>query len=351
MTAKKILIIKLSAIGDVIHTLPCLNALRTSFPDSHISWIAQKPSTQLLEGHPQLDNLIIFPRKEWKNIGRFLKESGPFCKMLRSHQFDVAIDFQGLTKSGLLAKACGAKIRIGFGDKDGKRELNGMFTNQKVFPAAARKHIIERNLSLLQPLGIDVMNSDSVVHIPHSAEEPIDNFFKASFVNEQSPIALNPGAGWITKLWPLQNFAQLGVLAEKKLNRKILLVWGPGEKEMVDEIEKLMKDQGAEPIIAPPTNLLELAATLKRCSALVAGDTGPMHLAAALKIPSVALFGASDSLRNGPFQQPGNVLQNWDIDCVPCWKKQCNHSPQFECMHSLSVEMVLNKLAEIKVAR
>ena len=347
--SKKILIIKLSAIGDVVHTLPCLNAIRAQIPDAKIGWVVQKPSNQILQDHPQIDHLHIYPREVWKkNKLKFLKCFRPFIKEIQNIEYDYAIDFQGLSKSGMIAKLSGAKLRIGFGDRDGMREMNGLFTNMKVHPSVEYPHIIHRNLALLEPLGIHSREAISVFKENEEASNSIQNFFEENAISNKNFVALNPGAGWITKQWPLENFAQLGLKIESELKRKVLLMWGPGEKEMVEEIERLMRQENGDPIIAPPTNLTQLIELIKHCSLFIAGDTGPTHIAAALNIPCISLFGASDSKRNHPLNQHSTTIQKEEISCVPCWKTKCKHRPIYECMRSISVDEVFEKILEWK---
>jgi lipopolysaccharide heptosyltransferase I len=347
-SAKRMLIVKLSAIGDVIHTLPCLNALRQAHPEAEIGWVVQEPAAELLRHHPQLDHLIIFPRKAWgKSAWRMMKEAGPFIRQLRAYKFDVAIDFQGLTKSGLLAWLSGAKTRIGFGDKDG-RELNKLFTNVKITPEPERRHIIERNLALLKPLGAALKTCDAVLPIPQEDCAFIESFFQESGLGEQGPpVAIYPGAGWPTKRWPLDCFAKLGVRIAKELHQPVLIVWGPGEEAMAQEIAREMRAEGAEPFLAPPTSLLRLAALLDRCALAVGGDTGPLHLAAALHTPCVGIFGASDAARNRHYVQREVTVQKNELDCVPCWKTECPNQPSIKCLHTITVDNVFQAVRSL----
>ncbi|MBN1515820.1 lipopolysaccharide heptosyltransferase II [Candidatus Sumerlaeota bacterium] len=348
---ESILIIKLSAIGDVIHTLPCLDALRRAKPDARIAWLVQAPSDQLLRGHPQLDEVLLYPRKEWSAPLGFMRGVAPFRRMLRERRFDAAIDFQGLTKSGFLAWLSGAPRRIGFGDADGKREFNGLFINEPVSPAPDEKNIIKRNLALLRPLGIEAKAREAraVLQPPDAALEAIEAFWREQGLRDGARlIGLNPGAGWPTKQWPLEHFARIGARAEREFGRRALIFWGPGEREMAEEIARQMQEAGASPVIGPRTSLMELAALLMRCAAFVAGDTGPLHMAAALGVPCVALFGASDGERNGPLSSDSRTLQNCGLDCVPCWKRRCNHSSAFcECMASLHPDAVFEALRDL----
>ncbi len=312
----KILLIRLSAIGDVVHALPALNALRTTFPDARIDWLVEELSAPILQEHPQLDNVHVFQNRWRKKFGRYLfSQIVPFFKKLRAQKYDWAIDFQGLTKSGFAAYFSGARRVIGFGDKDG-RELNKLFTNVKVRPASGL-HIVERNLALLAPLGI---------------KNPKINFIFPDFGIKMPPlseaesfVAINPGAGWITKRLPLTTLAELAarLFLEKKL--QIVITWGPGEQNKTHKLRRLIERLGAKAITAPPTDLPHFCALISRATLFIGGDTGPTHIAAAFGVPVLSYFGASDARRNRPYSHNAIAIQKTLGPCGPCWKTHCKY--------------------------
>lgn len=311
----KILIIRLSAIGDVVHTLPALHALRRARPHARIDWLVEELSSSLLVDHPELDHLHIFRKKWRKRFTRHLfPDVVPFFKSLRAVRYDWAIDFQGLTKSGLAAYFSRARRVVGFGDKDG-RELNKLFTNVKVRPENV-SHIVEKNLALLKPLGIsepapEFVFPDTTGVLEHS-------------LLPDSPFAIiNPGAGWITKRLPLDTLANLGVELNKQKNLKLLITWGPGEKDMAQDLAGRIQTKGATAFLAPPTDLRQLCRLISRATLFIGGDTGPTHIAAAMGIPVVSFFGSSDARRNHPYGKRTVTIQKTKIPCVPCWKTRC----------------------------
>lgn len=343
---KKILIVKLSAVGDIVHTIPSLMALRAAFPDAHIGWVVEELSANLLENHPAIDSLYVIPKKRWrKNFFKYFNsEISPFIKKIRNEKYDIAIDFQGLTKSGVIALLSGAKMRIGFGDKDG-RELNKLFTNEKIIPPPENVHIVERNLSLLTPLGI--LNPKPVFHIPiqPSDKEYINDWLKKENVKEGF-IILNPGAGWITKKLPLEKLIELGKRIYEELKKEIILSWGPGDENIVKKIKDTLNKDKNYVHIAPSTTFRQFCAMLEHCEGFIGGDTGPMHLAAAFEVPVVSFFGASDAARNSPYCKRKFVVQLNDIQCVPCWKTTCKYNT-IKCLNEINGDTLFDGLKKI----
>ncbi len=295
----RILIVRLSAIGDVIHGLPVLNALRAAFPTAHLGWVVEGRAGDLLQGHPALDQLIRVPRK-WLRSPRAVFN---LRRELHTAQFDVSIDLQGLTKSAVAARLSGAKVRIGFGGVDG-REISAWLNNRLVTPEAT--HVIDRNLELLAPLGIEQPAAE--FQVPENSAAGIKI---AKFVRERGLARgfalINPGAGWTSKLWPPARFAAVARHLGKKRNLPSIIAWaGANERRWADEI---MIGAGGHAYIAPPTTLPELASLARRAKLFVGSDTGPLHLAAVLGTPCVGLFGPMPAERNGPYGKQHIALQ------------------------------------------
>lgn len=343
---RKILIVKLSAVGDVVHTIPCLMALREAFPEAHIGWVVEELSANLLEYHPAIDSLHVIPKKRWRKhfFRSFNSEIKPFIQDIRAKKYDTAIDFQGLTKSGLFAYLSGAKIRIGFGDKDG-RELNKLFTNTKITPLENERHVIERNLSLLSALGISRPKINFSIPLTHEDRRYIGEWLTQYNV-AHGFVILNPGAGWVTKRLPLQKFIELGERVSKELGREIVLTWGPGEEDVVSEIKMGIEKRGGIARVAPRTTFRQICALIEQSDAFVGGDTGPTHIAAAFDVPVVSFFGASDAKRNEPFCKKKVVIQADNIECVPCWKTKCRY-PLISCLEKITVEDLFEGLKTV----
>ncbi len=345
---QRILIIRLSAIGDVIHTLPALEVLRTALPKARIGWVVEELSAPLLEGHQAIDRLYVMPKRRWR--GQWAKvwrsEVVPFFRGIRQDGWDATIDFQGLTKSGVVALAAGAKVRIGYGDRDG-REINKWFTNRKIVPPESARHVVERNLCLLEGLGISVPRERVFGGIALEGEEKTAarEFFEAWGMEPgREVVALNPGAGWESKRWPWGHFVRVGERLYSDRNLKPLVLWGPNEEALRDAILGDLRERGVEARAAPPTGLRELAALVREVALFVGGDTGPTHLAAIQGVPTLGVFGGSDAVRNGPWGPRVHTLQTTTLPCVPCWKQKCllprGNSEVIPCLERVTPEQV-----------
>jgi len=287
----RILIVRLSALGDVIHTVPVLCALRAQLSNAFIAWVVEGAAGDLLEGHPALDQLVRLPRK-WLKSPRTV---WVLRQQLRRLRFDVAIDAQGLTKSAIAARLSGAPRRIGFAGVDGQ-ELSCLLNNERVQPTAT--HVIDRNLQLLGPLGVDAPPVEfGLPETPASARR-VDDYLRETGLTGRFAV-INPGAGWPSKQWPAARF---GVVAQHLgvVHRlPTVVVWaGATEQDLARQVVAASSGHACE---APPTNLPELAALLRRARLLVASDTGPLHLGVAVATPAVGLFGPMPHQRNGPY--------------------------------------------------
>jgi len=292
----RILIVRLSAIGDVLHTLPVLNALRDAFPHAFLSWVVDSRAADLLRGHKSLDELVVVPRG-WATSP---VAAWRLWRHLKARRFDVALDVQGLTKSSAAAWLSGARRRIGYGGRDA-RELSRCFNNELVLASAS--HIIDRNLELLRPLGI--ATPPVRFDLPEDRAEAVmaeDAIVRLALGSGYAVI--NPGAGWPSKLWPAKRYGGVARFLGATLGLPSLVVWaGSRERAWAEEIES---GSGGHARLAPSTTLLELAAILRRARLFVGSDTGPLHLAVAVGTPSVGMFGPMPAERNGPYG-PGHA--------------------------------------------
>lgn len=339
MNPERILIVRLSAIGDVIHALPCLNALRTAFPDAYIAWVVENIAADILYKHPQLDEVFIIPKKRWRKVKPriWLNELVPFVRILRSKRFEIAFDFQGLTKSSIISRAAGTRVRVGFGGEDG-REISKLINNTKIVPPTSAIHVVERNFSLLSALGITGNIPEPVIPIDPDAVVYIKEFLDRHNLDNKPLVGIQPGAGWTTKQLPLETYAELTNLIQEHLDYQVIYTWGPGEEEMIQELSTLAQKRGATPFIAPRTTIRQLVALVKACSLFVGGDTGPVHLAGALGIPVVAIYGSSDATRNAPYTPKLRLFQRTELPCVPCWKTKCplDGDDYLRCLRSIT---------------
>jgi len=278
----KLLAIRLSAFGDVIHTLPAVVALRDA--GHEITWVVERPYRELVDLVGRVDTISV-SMKKW---GRAFVSSRNEMLAARAAMrgFDAAIDFQGLIKSASLAWLSGARERFGF-DRIAIREgAAGVFLNRRVEVDRTR-HVVEWNLALAQA-------------VEPTIADPSDIDFTSFCAGSYPPgrIVLLPAAGRPEKEWGEENFRELA----HRIGDDALVVWGPGEEELAKRV-------GAE--IAPPTNVRELAAVLRAAKLVIGGDTGPLHLAAALGTRVVGLYGPTNPARNGPWGQLANVVESY----------------------------------------
>lgn len=295
----RILIVRLTAIGDVVHSLPVLCALREHLPKAFLAWAVEGCSGDLLEGHPAIDALVRLPRK-------FLKSPQAIWKMhqrLRALNIGTAIDVQGLTKSALVARLSGATHRIGFEGSDG-RELSSWLNNDRIEPL--KTHVIERNLELLRPLGIRSPAIGYRVPQDHTAEKKVAAWLQKTGLRGNLAI-INPGAGWPSKIWPARRYAAVASHLGTEHDFSCVAVWA-GRQEHLWAQEVVNRAHG-QARLAPPTTLRELASLARRARLFVGSDTGPLHLAAAVGTPCVGLYGPMPHQRNGPYGWPHVAVQ------------------------------------------
>ena len=346
----KILIVKLSAIGDVIHTLPALNALRARYPRSHITWLVEEAAADLVVGHRALDRAIISGRKRWirqlkgPRRRQALAEMRRFWRELRDTRYDMIIDFQGLLKSGLLVCLARGERKIGFDKGMQHQEHSYLFLNERVPPVDMEVHALSRGLMLLGAIGAGARGV--VYDVPMTA---VDHRESASLLEHnridgsRPLVAINPVALWETKLWLNDRFAVLADRMIEEMGVDVVFTGGPDDRPLVDGILVRMKAPAAN--LAGKTRLKTLAALYTRAALLVTTDTGPMHLAAAVGTPVVALFGPTAPWRTGPFGEGHRVVRTAP-SCSPCFKRRCD-GHRCCCMRNISVEMVLDAVRQL----
>ena len=333
-----ILMVKLSAIGDVIHTLPSLTALRRLYPDAHITWVIEEAAADLVLHHPHLDQVLIFRRKNWiKQIkaGQFSaawQDAHTFLAKLRSRQYDLVIDFHGLFKSSMIVFFSQGKRKLGY---DSLQELSGLFLNEKI-PEDMNKHAVDRYLDFPHHLGATIAPAEFILPVNPEAQAKSRALLDSYSLEKKKYIAVNPIALWDTKLWDNQKFAQLADIISRRLG--IPVVFTGRDKESVDKITSTMATKSIN--LGGQTTLPELACIYKDAFAIITTDSGPMHLAAAVGTSVIALFGPTDPARTGPYGK-GHTIIRADLSCSPCLLKKC---PTKKCMEEIMPEQVFAAL-------
>ncbi|MCE2557442.1 MAG: glycosyltransferase family 9 protein [Acidobacteria bacterium] len=341
----RILLVRLSAIGDCLHAAPVAAALRRANPDAFIGWAIQEPAATLLRGCPGIDRFHVYPRRA-RGIAAGLKTFGRFRRELRSCRYDAAIDVQGLTKSGLVAWLSGARQRVGFrgGPAMGSRELNALFVNRRFAVDPAVTHVVDRNLSLLRASGLAGEEHPLAEwRLPDYAEPEALDFLERHGLGAGGYAVVSPGTIWRTKHWPPDHFAA----AVRRLGREralpVVVAWAGEEERLAAEKIVAVAVAGDNPpvLLAPPTDLRELATLLRHAALFLGCDSGPAHLAAALEVPTVSVFGPTDPARNGPYgPRSASVQLDRRLDCQPCWRRTCSRG-DFACMERLGADRVV----------
>lgn len=341
---RRILIIKPSSLGDVVHALPFLSSLRHRYPDRYIAWLVEEEAAELLLGHPLLDRVIVSGRKRWGREIRTrsrgsaaLREIVALIAEIREDRYDLVVDLQGLLKSALMVICAGARFRVGLA---GGREGSGRALTHVVPLPPGPLHAVDRYLEAARFLGADPLSKAFVFPSRPDDRARAEALLAEAGVGPTTPvIAFNPQARWPTKLWGEEQFAQVGEALARRHGAKIVVI---GSSSDLQAARRLASHMNPPPFVAAGrTDLKVLIALLKRIDLLVTVDSGPMHLAAAIGTPLVALFGPTDPRLVGPYGGSG-VVHRVPLPCSPCSKRRCVIETDRLCMHSISVEEVVD---------
>ena len=340
---RRILLIKPSSLGDIVHALPVLAALREAYPAAHIAWLVGNASAPLLEGHPLLDEVIPFDRRRYGRMlqsPRILLDFLRFVAGLRRRQFDMVVDLQGLIRSGFLSWASGARRRVGFA---AARECAWVFYSERVRCGEADCHAVAKNLRVARALGLHVETpafplglraaelAAARALLTAAAGRPLANF-----------TALIAGARWATKRWRVDRLAGLIDRLHTEGYPPCVVLGAADDRAFADQIVQA----SATPVVdlVGRTTLRELCAVIALSDLVISHDSGPMHIAAALGKPLVALFGPTDPARTGPYCDSARVVA-LPLPCAPCLRRHCplgHHA----CMQQLELETVLGHVRE-----
>ena len=334
-----VLLIKLSSIGDVVHTLPTLAEIRRLHPKAHITWLVEEEAHDIIRGNPYINRIIVSKRKIWqKNLSnpsmllRTLKEVSHFIREIRDTSYDLVIDLQGLFKSGILVYLTRGERKVGY---DKTRELSYLFLNERIKPFHPDQHAVLRYINLAKYLGANGTHLDFGIPVGETEKEYIDRIIN---VSKKPIIAINPMARWKTKQWNHGKFAELADKIHHQLDAMVIFT---GSKDHIIDVARILSYMESEAInLVGKTTLKQLAHLFKHSKLVVSTDSGPMHIAAAVGTRVIALFGPTSPSRTGPFGE-GHVIIRKDLPCSPCLKRSC---PTLECMDSISVEDVFSKI-------
>jgi len=360
---RKILLIKLSAVGDAVHTLPVLNKLRRRYPAARLDWLVTPGIAELLAHNPAISNVIEFARDERSAPWRLAPyvAAARLVAQLRAVEYDLVIDLQGQLRSGFFAFTSGAPVRIGFD----KPRADIWKTLSRKIPDEARKHAwqgaregswlaytdhialptldihpVERYLGISPMLGLDDGLADFSFPIPPEARARIDALVDYYEIAKAKLLVMAPGTNWETKEWRREAFAEVARHFMPK-GFAVTLIGSERERALCDDVAKLAP--GAINL-AGETTLSELAALISRATICVTNDSGPMHLAVALGRPVVSIFGPTDPVWAGPYRRDGAVLRA-DLPCSPCYLRQLSRCPNnHDCMKNVSAAAAIERI-------
>jgi lipopolysaccharide heptosyltransferase II len=345
----KILLLKPSSLGDVIQALPVLRLLKLHYPDSEIFWWIDSALAPLLAGDPDLAGIVRFERKRWGQPQHW-PEMLRSIRWLRAQKFDLVIDLQCLLRSAAFAWLANGKFLVGLDEiREGARGFYDLAAPRKTF----HTHAVDWYLSVLPTLGVPVhKNFTWLPERPGIAAEVKRKWADAFFLNPKSEIrnprwiALQPGARWENKRWPAKYFAELVRPLAETFPTARFAILGSGEDQPLGEIiSRVAPDRCLN--LCGATSLLEMIEWVRLCELMVTNDTGPMHAAAALGKPVVALFGPTEPRRTGPYGQLENVLRI-DLPCSPCLSADCTfYAKPNECLQALSPATVFERVQKL----
>jgi heptosyltransferase-1 len=329
---KKILVVKPSSLGDVVHSLPFLNAVKSCFPRSEIHWVIAKGLEGLLEGNPMIDRLIIINKDVWKRISRAadtVREVRALFRKIRQERYDLAIDLQGLLRSGLITMASRAPIRIGFSEA---REGSRFFYTDKV-RGGRDLHAVDRYMKIAAALGCK--KGETVFNFPPGGKSK--DWRKLLGKAPGGYVVIVPGARWETKVWPAENFGKVASL----IPLRSVVVGSPGDAMIAGKV--VDSSRGMAVSVAGKTNLAELIGIIQGARMAISNDSGPMHIAAACGVPVVGIFGPTSPERTGPYGG-SHVIVKSAAACSPCFKKRC---ADLKCMRNITPEDVYERVMDL----
>ena len=324
MQMDKVLIVRLGALGDILHALPAQQLLHTRLPGATIDWLAEPRFIPLLRCAPGIRKAWPLDLRRWKSDSSDAPGFIRLIESLRKERFDMVVDFQGLLKSAVLARIVGPGQVVGFKAERFKEKGTGwLYTHREKGESDLSQHVIDGNLGLIKRF-CGGNNATPLVpfDIPREDQEYVKH--RLSDFEIRNPVLLNPGAGWVTKRWPASEFGWLARTIVERLGLPVVVTYGPGEQGLVEEL----RQEAEVDLLAFPTTITQLAALCRVSRLMVAGDSGPLHLAVSIGTPVVAILGPTATGRNGPYPKADIVVKR-DLPCSNSYKRVCS---QFICM-------------------
>jgi lipopolysaccharide heptosyltransferase I len=345
-----ILVVKMSALGDVIQAMAILRPLKMGFPEARITWLVEESLAPILDCNPSVDRTIVWPReaftssilkrKEGLHRREKLKE---FIQSLRRDVYEIAIDLQGLMKSAIWMGLARARRKVGFSEP--REKLSKLFVNEKVRGVGKDLHAVERYLRLVEGLGcpkceeVEFGLKRAKLFISRAK----DLLREGGARGRRPLVVISPATRWETKRWESEKFAELADEMRLKGGFEVVFVGGRGDLDLVRDIKERMRTRAVD--LTGETDLPTLACIMGMAEVVVSPDSGPMHLAAAMGTPVVALFGPTAPWRTGPYGKVHKVIRS-HVECSPCFRRKCSSR---SCMRSISVGEVMEAVERVLV--
>jgi len=333
---RKILVVRLSSLGDILHTLPAFQSLRAAFPEAEIDWLVEKRMKFLLAALPGLNQLMVLDTKSlrsrpwsldaWRQCGRLIRK-------LRARRYDLALDFQGLLKTAFLIYLTGAKVRMGFSRELVRERPAHWFYHHYLRPPAQQTHVTRLNQELARAAGGIASSGPFPLSVGDDDRDTILARLRVDRLSEY--VVINPGGGWPTKRWNAAKYGALASRIQEELKLGVVVTTGPGEEPLFEEMCRYCTGAPPRQFSVPFRQLIPL---YQGARLVIGGDTGPFHLASMLGTPVVGIFGPTSPVRNGPLSQHDEVVVHL-LPCSFCYGRSC--PTQNECM-DISVEEVFS---------
>jgi heptosyltransferase I len=322
-----VLVVRLGALGDLVHALPAVAAMRRAWPEARIDWLVDARYQAFLGFVPIIDHVIVVGGAAGASIAGVLRA-------LRRERYDVALDLQGLIKSAVLARLSGARRVVGFATPLLRERAAGLFYNTRV-DAGDTVHVIRKNLAAAAALGADGTVIELPLRVPDSPRTA--ELRQSLGLPPDGPFAMiNPGAGWPNKQWPPDRFGALAAHLRDRHGLRSTVTWGPSERALAESVARQSRGAAA---VAPATEIGDLLALARAASLCVAGDTGPAQLAAAVGTPVVGIFGPTNPARNGPWAVDDISVSRFH-DCECHHKRRCRRAQQ--CIDTIALDEVIS---------
>ncbi len=337
---KNILIIKPSALGDIVLALPALSAIRRTFPKAKISWLVRSEYADLLTGHPDLNEVILFDRrflgKSWYKPKAF-SELLKLLRQLRKERFDFVFDFQGLFRTGFMTWVTGCGRRFG---NAGAREFAHLFYTHKIIHDSACVHLVDYYMKMAAAAGAKKEKVEFKLPQDPKADETVQKILQKNSFNSGKYVVILPGAARPEKLWPIERFTQLADKISSQFGLSIITAGSQTEQPYIETLKASAKSKIVN--LAGQTSLKELIALLKGAFLVISNDTGPGHIAAALNVPLVMIFGPTNPARLHPYRKPESIV---GTDLNAMGMKIESFDPKYG-MHHITVEQVFEKVCQ-----